>query len=453
MAEGAREQVKGVAGRLDLGVRVVAAERVRGGGDERLPMWRTVGHSPEVAATASGASWRAWGSRLGGLRRRVWAVDEAEALRLARRPLPGGELAPAGVKVRSAVPEADGAGVLPRDIGPVLVAWVALLGVAYGVVAAHSGLRGGNALQVTVGPVAVALGCAGARWAIRRLWLTRDFAWTLLGGAGTTSLLCLLALGLGLGLGGRADDGGAELFADLAHTLWILMTGLLPAVLLSGGLFLLFYSSGWRSLTPWLLPFVIPVALGLLPGAGGLVVRQYLDAFGTEPAAVGVSWYWQLRATASWMPRLALVLVVPSALGYLRALHQPVRTRAMMVASGIVAAFLVYTSLTNHLLDPARAAGRDAVSAASHWRTPSPFYGIEPTWVCAAPLAGKTVGDVPVVGGVFSAERAYLMLGDSEGTVVFWAPLGEGAAETLEMPLDALRIRGVRRPWAGCGRP
>lgn len=229
---------------------------------------------------------------------------------------------------------------------------------------------------------------------------------------------------------------------------------LVLVTLVLGGLLALAYSAGWAALAPWLLPFLVPVVIGLVPGAGGVVVRQYLDAFGTTPDDAGVPLYWQFRAAAAWLQGLWYLLLLPAALGYLRLAHVPVRNRTVMAGLCAGAVIFVYATFNGTLLDSARREGRLAVEAAARWRTPQSYYGIEPTWVCATPLVGVEPERIPVVGGIFDPDRAYLMLGDSGGTVVLWVPDGGGAegAQTLRLPLGKLRIREVALPEQGCVR-
>ncbi|AZP20409.1 hypothetical protein EJC51_32640 [Streptomyces aquilus] len=433
-AQGAEEQLRAAARRLDLAVRVLAAERVGGvgeGGPES--MWRVVGTSSTSAA-----------GRLRPTGRRVWAADETAALRLARRRLPDTPTAPPGVRVRGEV-QADSRPfvVLLRNTPWLILTWVALRSFTFGVDAVWSGRAGGEWLAMAGGSVVAFVSGWGAHRLLQRVWKVTGTQVSL-NGVGDTAVLCLFAGALGLS--GAEADGGVGGLLELVRLLGLLALSA-PVPL---GLYFLFHSSGWRSVAPWLLPLVIPLFIGLLPGAGGLLIRQYLDAFDTEPADVGVSLYRQFGAASSWLPVILLALSVPALLGYLRIWHFPIRNRGVMVFAGVVAVILGSVGFDNYLLAPARQAGVQAMEAAARWRTPPEFHGVEPRWVCATPLANVDPSGIPVVGGTFSPARAYLMLGDSGGTVVLWTPPAPGAAETLEVPLAKLRIRDIDRPWRGC---
>ncbi|MFJ9900331.1 hypothetical protein ACIQPR_44075 [Streptomyces sp. NPDC091280] len=440
-AAGANEQVKEAARRLDLAARVLTADRMVTDGPAQVFEWRPV----------TARSWRLGGtSRPPMAGRRMWAADEQEALRLARRALPGAAPTPSGVRVSSESLADAHSLANRRNVKLGAIIWFALNLVAYGNSTALSALRVVSAPRAAVSIGSVVAGCWLTQFSVRRPWA---FAGELkpLGGAFLTLALCLLAAALGV----RTGPGGWEAgpVGEQARTLVAIAWLLLRIALVLGGLFLLGYSSGWRTLAPWLIPFAIPVIIGLVPGAGEAVVRQYLDAFGTEPDDVGVPLYWQFRASAPMLLGLTPWLLMPAIfLGYLRLLHVPLRSRGVMTVSCIVALLMGYVTLSGSLLDSARRDGRQAEKAAADWRTPPPFYGITPSWVCAAPLAGDDPARIPVVGGIFSPGRAYLMLGDSAGTAVLWAPSAAGTegAETLQVPLAKVRIRDADAPASGC---
>ncbi|MFE7161599.1 hypothetical protein [Streptomyces sp. NPDC057636] len=75
------------------------------------------------------------------------------------------------------------------------------------------------------------------------------------------------------------------------------------------------------------------------------------------------------------------------------------------------------------------------------------------------PLEGMASDEVPVQGGDFTPSRAYLKLGDSDGTVVLW---WRGATarqtkkfsldddETLKLPLSKVRVTPADDPSRRC---
>ncbi|MGW2386029.1 hypothetical protein [Streptomyces sp. NPDC001658] len=454
-AWGAKEQVGETARRLDLAARVLTADRVVADGPDQVFEWRPVTEPvPSASPTRLPPRARSWWPGAATRRplagRRMWAADEEEALQLARQTLPGAALAPPGVRVRSQSPTDAQSVASLRNATLGAITWIGLNMVAYGSSTAVSALSVSSAPKMAFGLALVVAGCTSTHISIRRPW-TFEGEQKPLGGTFLTVLLCLATSVLGwwsMGPGGL----GAGPVGEQARTLVAIAWLVLRIALILGGLFLLVYSSGWKTQAPWLIPFAIPVVIGLVPGAGEVVVRQYLDVFGTEPEDVGVPLYWQFRASAAVLQGLTpLLLVSAVALGYLRLLNLPLRRRGVMAVALIVAIIVGYVTFRGSLLGPARREGQQAKKAATDWRTPRPFYGITPTWVCAAPLAGDEPARIPVVGGIFSPGRAYLMLGDSGGTVVLWAPsAGTEGAETLQVPLAKLRIRDTDAPASGC---
>jgi len=226
-----------MARRLGLAARVLVTERVgTAAGQGRDSMWQAV-----AVSSASSGRPRPTG-------RRVWATDRTTAPRLARRRLPGAPDVTPGVRVRGEVlADSDLLVALLRNTPLLTAAWTTLLLMALG---------------------AQMVFCT--QWAPGRLWRGTGIPVQPLA-IGDTSALSHFAGALGTR--GVMPDGVAEGIVELAHTLGLLALWA-PVPL---GLHFLFHSSGWRSVVPWLVPFVAPITIGLLPGASGLVIREYLD--------------------------------------------------------------------------------------------------------------------------------------------------------------------------------
>ncbi|MFF3494650.1 hypothetical protein ACFYWS_25225 [Streptomyces sp. NPDC002795] len=225
------------------------------------------------------------------------------------------------------------------------------------------------------------LGCLLVRQTYRSPWVVESGGEQ---GGGHTEIGSYCAVAVLIGLCWRPADGPGRFGATeiLGIDVAPMLPNLTVIALTLGGLYLLTYSSSWRTLAPWLAPVLVPVAIGLVPGAGGLVIRQYLDAFGVEPGDVGVPLYWQLKAAASWLGELGALLVVPAAFGYLRAVHITLGNRGAVTLLTVLAVLVGYAWYFNgHFLGEARGAGEHAVYVAKKGRTPAPYYGVDPACV------------------------------------------------------------------------
>ncbi|MGQ4384265.1 hypothetical protein [Streptomyces sp. SAS_270] len=445
---GARLQVEQVGRGRHLDLHVRATDRLEPDSRDR-PLWY-VYVDPPTAPPAFVPAW-AWSCvrrtavrlRLRDTGRQVRAESEAEALRLARRTLPGKAPAPPGIRVRSQKrnperPQAMrwGNRAVWRRLIYLIVATA--MGAAMLGYALNRESTAGTVLSI-VTLVLVGAGFAlvllRRRWQNLEAWSKDDSGLVLMSTAG------MLVCGFGVGMDGDGSDA------------WELPATALVFLLLRG-LFLFIRQRSWRTWVPWVLPALLPFAFGAFPGVGSFVHLTYLDVFGVSLGDVGVPAYWQLFAALRWVAVVLVLLIGPALYGYIRHMHWSVEDRTLfgisLMALLIVAALIAGQAV---VIGPAHDAGIAARRAAARGGTPAPYYGIEPQWVCASPLADTKPGEIPVQGGEFSPTRPYLMLGDSDGTVVLWEPGPKNAPDqghALKLPLARLRIAPTTTPFALC---
>ncbi|MGW6358539.1 hypothetical protein ACWFR5_26035 [Streptomyces sp. NPDC055092] len=440
------------AARSNLDVTMLAAQPIRHDFGARTT-WRA--HIAPPDAAPRGVPSRAWPwlrarlVRLGwfDLERGVTASTKEEALRLVRRVLPGVAPLPPGVRVR--LVERDWRPVYPRAH----VLW--RIGGAYLLLNLGGYLLGssldfgeGDGYSLLLGVICIGCGVLLSGLLIREL--TRP-AVEEQKGRGRQALglavflTALTGWSINKGLSSRPDP-------DLLFAVAVLV--------IPRGLYLFISRSTWRTWLPWLLPALLPFVITLLPGIGSMVSLVYLYAFGAEPADVEVASYWQLYAAMRWSVVALALLLGPALYGYLRHANTPTVLRRGLGTILIVGVTCVAALTGAYYLGvaPLRAS-EDAYRAALNGRTPATYYGISPEWVCVRPLEGMSSGEVPVQGGVFTPSRAYLKLGDSNGTVVLW---WHGATarqskkfsldddETLKLPLSKVRVTPADDPSRRC---
>ncbi|MFI7008990.1 hypothetical protein [Streptomyces sp. NPDC050145] len=222
------------------------------------------------------------------------------------------------------------------------------------------------------------------------------------------------------------------------------------------GLALFIGQRRWQTWVPWVLPALLPLFFGAFPGVGSFVHDAYLKAFDTDAEAVGVSAVWQLYAATRWGALVLILLFGPALYGYARHFHLSRLDRIPVLVTLLAVLFaLCDWGTTRFVLGPAAKTGTTAVSQASSGNIPSSYYGIEPEWVCVAPLAGQAAEEIPVQGGAFEPARPLLHLGASGGNVVLWDTGADRKSgkdnRTLTLPLSRLRISPTDDPRGTCG--
>jgi hypothetical protein len=441
---GVMRELDRIAARRSLDLTMLAAQPIRHEGQD-LTLWRV--HAEPRTDPPRGIPRRAWPwlqrglLRLGwwDLEREVTAPDRHEALRLARRTLPGAEPLPAGVRVRSVDRRRHGQF---RYMGSAVTWRIAEAGalLLIGARTIGTGIEAGNALHIVTG--ALALLASGGLWAPFFRILDRDQKRTRMAAALVGS--CVL---LAMSTSKSADDNLPLVIAC-------------AALFTMRGLHLFISRTSWRTWVPWLLPALLPLVFVALPGMGSIVYLAYLYPFGAEPSDVTVAPHWQLYAALRWGIVALALLVGPAVFGYLRHSHALAYLRlwvAMVIAVSMTGT-AVLAGLWHVVGGPLMAAN-DAYRAAIEGRTPAKYYGISAEWMCVRPVEGMKPGEVPAQGDAFTPDSPYLKLGDSGGTVFLWRADGpwKGAIfksidddKTLKLPLNKLRVTPADNGSARC---
>ncbi|MEU3610058.1 hypothetical protein AB0E83_32165 [Streptomyces sp. NPDC035033] len=450
---GARQRIELIGDELGLDLQVPAVEGVARAPRE-LPRWYVYERPEAPAGTGPAARARGrfalWCAERAGTRdtgRLVTAATPQAARWLAARPLPGTPAQRGEVAVRrslgAAPTPASGTGDR-RESARLLTRLLAfaLLGFVLGARLMDVRLVQGRWSWAST--VLLAAAAAGAAFVLGRsprgapgpARAPAPGADT--GSAAVGAVLVVFAAGLGAFTAWKAPDPGIGAPAILV---------LLLVAVVVNGLRLLVRQWSWQRVAPWLLPALIPLGFGLLPGVGTAVHVMYLDAFGVDLEDVEIPRAHQFLAMAKLTLCLSLWFLAPGLLGYMKHFHWHVRDRLFGNSVVLVVSIvLVVTGFLGAGLLAAARAGERAVAAAGAGRTPASYYGIEPEWVCLAPVGEPA--DVPVDGGVLDPARPYLKLGDSGGVVVVW-DAGEKAA--LKIPLERLRVAPADSARVTCG--
>ncbi|MER5762035.1 hypothetical protein [Streptomyces sp. NPDC002082] len=441
--DAAREHLEALADRLllDLTVRLVhLVERDQ----VRLPLWNVYRElpplPPEVAATRRGRArdrLRRWPVLILGTRdtgRQVQAPDAETALAEATGELAGTPQPPAGVAVRHATPlravrEPDGRPRPTRRLLP--LRYPVLLAIVSGVATGH--LPGGwDWLPPVLFLLAVAVG--GTRHAPANRPGDRPGRW--MGPDGTGLLTVSAAFGVCVGFSAPRGKGG---FGDV-------VMALLLCFLVARGLWLLARQSAWGRTAPWLVPAALTAVPLLLAALGLPLQAMYLHWFGLDMEDVDVPAVTRVLASLKVLATSAVWLIAPAAVGYLRHAHLLIAHRWFgyytMLTFSVIALLSGIVALS---VFPAVMAGVKARVAAESGRTPGPYFGIDPEWVCVLPV--KDPAQVPTDGGLLDPARPYLLLGDAGGRAALW-DVRERAA--LKIPLSALRLVPVDDPRRPC---
>ncbi|MGW1207573.1 hypothetical protein [Streptomyces cyaneofuscatus] len=444
---GARERIEMVGDALQLDLVVEATDLVVRDPEHR-PAWfayeRPAADDPPASPPTRRARWqrpvRRWcAERLAPYRtgRHISALTRSRAEELATRTLPGAATPSPRVTVRRpmATPDPDPGAVTARrrredrEIFKLCHA-AAVLMITSSLIARL--WPQGFAAWWVLGAVAVAaLGPAA-------YWLTR-----IMPGKPGAALMSALGLGAGMAavgtmieLSGEPDGPSGALSLVVVAAGYAVFTGIR----------LLVRQWSWRVVAPWLLPAVLPLALGFFPSLGLGLHALYLDAFGLNLEDVEIPRLWQVIATVRLGLAVNLWLVALAGLGYLQHLHWCVRDRWMgFTLLGFLAVVLLMSGVWNFGLQTAAHAGAGAVRAAASGKAVDAYFGISPQWVCVRPIG--PVEDIHVDGGEFRPSRPYLKIGDASGTAVLWDPAEKSA---LKMPMDKLRIIPVDKPSKSC---
>ncbi|MEV7277424.1 hypothetical protein [Streptomyces sp. NPDC093111] len=443
-ARGARERIELLADELQVDLQVQAVELlVRDPAD--LPHWfayEPPATHPRTVSLPQSLRWRerldSWLAEHAGTRdtgRLVLARTPGEARHLATRSLPGvprygGRVAarrPSGGSTRPVAPR-----VGRREGSSRLVRLVVLF-----VVGAWAGASLADGHAGGVGWWSVLAVLCGVAGGAATVWRAMAPGATRTGSFVFGCLFTLIAVTMGV--------SSARAAPNVGYGSSVLLVGLVGAVLVNG-VRLLVRQWSWQRTAPWLIPALVPLCFGFLPGLGLGIHTMYLDAFGLNLEDVEIPRAYQLIAMLKLTACVSLWLFAPSLLGYMKHFHLYVKDRWFGNAVLLTVSVALLTQGVLGLgLVPAGQAGADAVADAAKGRTPAAYYGIEPEWVCVLPV-GRLDG-VPVDGGALSVTTAYLKLGDAVGTVVLWDPRSGSA---LKAPLDRLRIAPREKRPASC---
>ncbi|MET9469368.1 hypothetical protein ABZY44_32155 [Streptomyces sp. NPDC006544] len=444
-ATGARERLEDLADRIVLDLSVEAVQLVDRDPLD-LPVWYAY-QQPRLGPCTTplplrervrerAADW--WAVTSGGsdTGRQVRAAGAAGARALAARPLPGAPPAPAGVRVRRSMGARPPAHPPPRRRGPMrqfaMVRLPALLALVCGAWIGVFWDRGVAAWWPVL-PVLV-LAAAAAVVILRRAVPVLSFP-----GAAAAAAAAV---------GGVAAVGvnGVVKAPDAATGFLLVAVGLGFGYLVGTGIWLLVRQSSWRRTLPWLLPGLLPLVVVLLPGLGLALPAAYLDAFELDLEDVDVPAVWRLIGALRVAVALSLWLLTPALLGYAKHLHLMVRDRWMGYATAaVLSLYCVLQGAWVLIVEPAAASGSRAVADAAAGRTPPPYYGITPEWMCVQPVGD--LNKVPVEGGALDPGTAYLLMGDAGGRAVLW---DAGAKAALKVPLASLRLVPADDPRRPC---
>ncbi|MGW6535348.1 hypothetical protein ACWGBV_07560 [Streptomyces sp. NPDC055051] len=442
---GARQRIELIGDELQLDMRVLAVECVERDVKD-LPRWYAYAR-PEVPADATAAVrarkrlelWRAehLGTRDTG--RLITAATPQAAQWLAATPLPGAPAPAAGVAVRR-----------PSGAAPTSTP-VSALGGRRAAARVMGGLLACAVLAMLLGARVMDVLLVQDRWSWPSLVLLPLIGWYAAVTASrdpqgsSRAATATIAVGLVL-FSSAAGAFLAREVPDRGVAAPVLM-GVLTAVAVANGLRLLVRQWSWQRVAPWLLPALIPLAFGFLPGMGTALHVMYLDAFGVDLEDVQIPRAYQFMAMLKLTACLSLWFIAPSLLGYMQHFHWHVKDRLFgNLVVLVMSIVLVLLGFMGYGLLAAGTAGKKAATAAAAGRTPPGYYGIDPEWVCPAPVGA--LAEVPVDGGVLDPKRAYLKLGDSGGVVVLWDARERAG---MKVPLEKLRLVPADSARTACG--
>ncbi|MER7172026.1 hypothetical protein [Streptomyces mesophilus] len=390
---GARSRVETLGDDLSLELTVQAAELLRR---------RTIGtrawhayHMPSPLPVSRPAKWWLETQKFFGWRdtgRQVRAATRAEAITLARRPLPGLPPARPGLRLRGGEEAADLDARLGRRELRVRLAWLGHLWLLLWLVAAT-----GNVYPFEIiGPVLWSLAAFASAGYAHRAW-------------GVAPWKCVVGALLFLGLSYLGSLTRPAPFEDASGEVLQLA---IAAYLVAVGLRLLIRTLRWQSWMPWLFPAALPLLLVFLPGLGTVVHSYYLTAFGFDPDDVGIHVLRRATASAKVAVAMSLWLVAPAMWGYLKHFHRVVRDRWLYGALTALFTLVAFVGGPVYLaVQPAVDAGEAARAAAYDGRGLPPYYGITPEWVCVRPVV--PVAELPGEGAAITSTSPYLLLGDA----------------------------------------
>ncbi|WP_327275898.1 hypothetical protein OG609_31340 [Streptomyces sp. NBC_01224] len=443
---GARERIEVISDELQLDLNVEVADRLVRDPVDR-PQWYAYDrpevhpHTVQLPRRARWMErWNTWRAETLGLRdtgRLITATSPSAAQNLASRPLPGARPQPRRVAARRSggATQQVPVGVGTRRRSQKQLSWLFVLVAIWCWAGARIAdtWRGGFGSWCGFGLLALLL--VPAAVAVIRGGFPQASEAKALAGAG---ILGAVGVGLGVNMVRTQPEAG-----DASHVITYLMAGFV----VFNGIRLLVRQWSWRAVAPWLIPTILPIVLGLVPSVGFGLHAFYLDAFDLNVEDVDVPHLWQFVASVKFTAVMNLWLVALAGLGYMLHLHWLVRERWVGYAFLLVlSAVLLLEGAWGLGLEPAGAAGRDAVATAKSGRTPVPYFGIAPEWVCAHPI-GKAEA-IPVDGGEFVPTRPYLKVGDAGGTVVLWDARKE---QGLKVPMSKLRIVPAEERPGSCG--
>ncbi|MFD4141012.1 hypothetical protein [Streptomyces sp. NPDC058572] len=432
---GARERIEVISDELQLDLNVEVVDLVVRDPVDR-PDWfvydRPEAHPHTVQlprARRWAERWNGWRAKNLGSRdtgRLVTATSTSAAQHLATRPLPGTRPLPRRTAVRrhAGTPHRVPTGLGTRRKAGRQLIWLLALMVALVWAGARIGDRWSQGLGSWwgFGLFVCALVPAGVVVLRKGLPELSPTAATI-----AVTAIAAFCVGVGLNAARTASEAGQGSRG---------ITYLIAGYVVFNGIRLLVRQWTWQRTAPWLLPALLPIFFGLVPAAGLGLHTFYLDAFGLDLEDVEVPKAYQIAVSLKLMASMSVWLVALSLLGYMKHFHRYIKDRWMGTTVLVFVTFLllVIGTLDGGVL-PAGRAGEEAVAAAKAGRTPRPYYGVEPQWVCARPI-GETAG-IPVDGGEFVPSRPYLKVGDASGTVVLW---DAGHEQALKLPMGKLRI-------------
>ncbi|MFJ4342413.1 hypothetical protein [Streptomyces sp. NPDC088915] len=184
----------------------------------------------------------------------------------------------------------------------------------------------------------------------------------------------------------------------------------------------------------WVGPAVLTVSIPVLAVLGKILHWAYRDELDLEADGAEASGLWEAASALKLLTLLSMFLLVPAAWAVARHYHL-VRSggRTAALGFGLTALILVLEAGMLGLQSPKHAA--DALKrAAVDGRTPPPYFGIEPEWMCLQPTVSRS--ELNTKGGVLRPERPYIVFGEGQGGVVVWNVAADGA---MTIPSDQVR--------------
>ncbi|MFH8839371.1 hypothetical protein [Streptomyces sp. NPDC017868] len=349
------------------------------------------------------------------------AKDEARALaRMGREP---GEEPRTNVDVRP-LDGRDGRRTVPRreDDLERRLTWIGVGVVATATAAVLAGGSGGTAFWFWAG-------CAAAAFSVV---VTLGGRLEQSGGetAGRILAGCVALFATATALGWTPPDPS---LGDGGMTKRQALLG--PLFLFVGvGIYLLVRRWTGRGHMVWVGPAVLAAAFPVLAVLGKMLHWAYRDELGLDADGVEASGLWEAASALKLLTLLSMLLLLPATWAIVRHYHfvRPGgRTSALVF--GLAALLLTLEAGLLGLQSPKHAAD-ELKRAAAEGRTPPPYFGIAPEWMCLQPTVPRA--ELNTKGGILRPERPYIVFGEGQSGVVVW---NAAAGDPMTIPEDQVR--------------